>query len=780
MLLQIVRRDFQRNKIITIVLFVFIMLSALLIASASHVIMELSGSLHNLLVKSKAPHFVQMHAGSIDRNVIEKFALANPLVKEQQTVEMLGIEGSNIYIGSTEHSEASSVMDIGFVRQNRSFDLLLNLNNQLIQVSPGEIALPIYYMQQKNLKLGDPVLIKTDRFMKQFKIVDFVRDVQMNPAIVSSKRFVVNDTDFSFLRDRTGEIEYLIEFLLTDLSKLNEFSSSYHSSNLPNKGPTIDYSLFKLLNALTDGIIAVVIILVSFLLMIIAILCLRFTIIATMEEDYREIGVMKAIGISNNNIKRIYLAKYIVLAALASACGYVISLIVMRSFTTNISLYLGTVSKGWLPYLIPILAVCFIFGIVVFFCRVMLRRLHGISAVESLRMGASLKSATRLGRIQLSKRKFLNVNVFLGIKDVFGRFSLFVLLFFVYATNVFIIILPLGLLHTLQLPSFITYMGVGQSDIRIDLPQSASTQQRFEQLTKVIKKDPDIEKFSPLITSRFKVLDNEGMWKSVNVETGDFTIFPLSYINGSAPNEEDEIALSVLLAKDLSKKSKDSLVLQKDGEKIQMKISGIYQDITNGGRTAKARLSYDPNHVLWYVAAIDVKSSVSLQEKIDQYTNAFYPAKITHLKSYLSQTLGNTISQLKLVTILAIVISLSILVLITTLFIKMLLMKDASQMAAMRSLGFTLRDIQAQYLIKMLLVGGMGVIFGTLGAVTMGQSFVQVIGSFMGASQIHLVFSPVATYVLYPLGFIAIVSGTTLLNTRITKTYSTFEHITKS
>lgn len=54
MLLRIVKRDLQRNKIITFGLFVFIMLSALLVASASQVIIELSGSLNQLLIKSKA------------------------------------------------------------------------------------------------------------------------------------------------------------------------------------------------------------------------------------------------------------------------------------------------------------------------------------------------------------------------------------------------------------------------------------------------------------------------------------------------------------------------------------------------------------------------------------------------------------------------------------------------------------------------------------------------------------------------------------------------------
>ncbi|WIV17520.1 hypothetical protein QPK24_13905 [Paenibacillus polygoni] len=136
MLLHIVKRDFQRNKIITTILFVFIMLSALLMATASHVLMELTSSLNNLLSLSKAPHFVQMHAGPIDEKGIEDFVKTDPLVKEQQTVEMLRMDGSNVFIGSSEQPEANSVMDIGFVRQSGFFRFFIEFRESSYSGGP--------------------------------------------------------------------------------------------------------------------------------------------------------------------------------------------------------------------------------------------------------------------------------------------------------------------------------------------------------------------------------------------------------------------------------------------------------------------------------------------------------------------------------------------------------------------------------------------------------------------------------------------------------------------
>lgn len=181
---------------------------------------------------------------------------------------------------------------------------------------------------------------------------------------------------------------------------------------------------------------------------------------------------------------------------------------------------------------------------------------------------------------------------------------------------------------------------------------------------------------------------------------------------------------SDLNAKELNKKVGDSLVFLNNWKEINVTVSGIYQDITNGGRTAKARFPYDPKMVLWYVVALDVKPDISVGEKMDQYTNTFYPAKVTHLETYLSQTLGNTIKQLKIVILLAVTISISILILITSLFMKMLFAKDSIQIAIMKSIGFTIRDIRIQYLVRILLIAGFGIIVGVKAASVIGQNLV--------------------------------------------------------
>lgn len=764
LILKILKKDFLRQKSTTLVVFTLVMISAMLFAGGSGLIVKLSGALDSLFTSSKVPHFVQMHAGEINDSEIKKWSSANPLVKEQQTVEMISIEGSSLFLDSSTVPEENSIMDISFVKQNRSFDFLLNMENRILKLSRGEIAVPVYYMKEKNINTGDTVTVKNGSFEMTFTVTDILRDAQMNPSIIHSKRFLVSDADYDELKKGFPEREYLIEFLLKDPGKINEFSETWQSSALPDKGPAVDYNIFKALNGLTDGIAAGVVIILSLLLMIIALLCLRFTLIASIEGDYREIGVMKAIGIAQKKIRHIYLSRYIVLGLLASVTGYAFSTFFAGILSSNILTYIGEAPESMEGIIIPAAASGLIFLIVIVTCLIILRRFNRITAIEALRSG-TLGEQSKTGKIiSLKSGGVRGVNFFLGLKGLLQGFRGFALLCFIFFFASAFIIIPLNFLTTMQSPDFISYMGIGKSHIRIDLKQSGDIDERFRKMINIVSQDQDVTLYSPMITSRYKMINDEGREESINIENGDMSLFPLDYIEGAAPERDNEIALSYLNSREMNKKTGDHITLIINGLEKKVKVSGIYQDVTNGGRTAKARFSSAPGNALWYTVNLNLKEEVSIDEKMNYYSQAFGPARVTDLKGYLSQTLGNTIEQLRNVTAVAAAAGIAVSVLITALFLKMVISGDSRSIAIMKSIGFSLNDIRMQYLTGILLSLFAGIFLGTIFANTAGESIVSLFWSFMGASQIRFVINPFMAYFISPLVLLAFVSATTLIS----------------
>ncbi|MDO4482737.1 MAG: FtsX-like permease family protein [Bacillota bacterium] len=154
----------------------------------------------------------------------------------------------------------------------------------------------------------------------EFTAAGFLRDSQMNAMMASSKRFLVSEEDYELLKDSVSE-EYLIEFLLKEGTDTNEFSLSYTEAGLPANGPAITKPLIKMMNALSYGIMIMVILLASAVLLLISMLCIRFTLMTQLECDRKEIGMMKAVGLPKKEIRSLYFTKYFTLSVLGAALG---------------------------------------------------------------------------------------------------------------------------------------------------------------------------------------------------------------------------------------------------------------------------------------------------------------------------------------------------------------------------------------------------------------------------------------------------------------------------
>ena len=729
----------------------------------------LTGAVKHLFEKSKVPHFVQMNSGEIDKAAVSRFVSESLYVKEVQIVEMISMGSRNILFNGKEETGQNDIMDISLVRQNKYFDFLLTLDNSPVYVEKGKIAVPVYYMQKENLKKGDKIRIYDGDFSADLIISDFIRDAQMNPAIIHSKPFVINDEDFHSMRTKIGKSEQLLEFRLDDISSLGEFRTEYGKAPFRLNGPVIDHSLFILLNSITDGIITAAVMLVSIIINIIALLCLSFTVLASIEEDYREIGTMKAIGISNTEIKKIYAVKYGVISAVGCASGYLLSVFLKGFLLSDMSLYMGKVPSGAAEYIFAAFASLLIFFMIMLFCMIILKKFRKISTVEALRTG--IKDKRKSFRMNLKNFRLLNPDIFLGIKDILVRFKLYRLLFMIFFICSFLVIVPVNFLNTIKSPSFIVYTGAAESDIRIDIQQSAKIEENFSDIIAYIKNDADIKEVSPVATSRVQILNADGDYEDIDIETGDFTIFPAGYIKGKVPVNDGEAALSYLNSKETGKNPGDKIILKIDDTIKEMTVTGVYQDITNGGKTVKAVINSRDGEKQRYVININVKEGTDINKKIASYKKIFPEAKITYPEEYMNQTMGETVKYLENFTLVTILSASGILMLMTSLFLKMLLSKDRFEISILRRIGLSVRNIKIQYVTRMISVIIPGILLGTAAANTAGQKITGIMWSFLGAAEIKFVIDPLQGYILCPAVLTAIVVITTLQATNSVKKY---------
>ncbi|TCS94145.1 ABC transporter permease [Hazenella coriacea] len=755
---RIIRNDISKSKLITLTTTIFVAVAAMLVSLSAILVVNLSGAIDTLMKQAKTPHFMQMHSGDINTVRLADFAKKNSHVDEFQVLEFLNVDGAQIVIGG--NSLADNVQDNGFSTQSKKFDYLLDLNGNVIHVSDGEIYVPVGYMKDGTAKVGDKVVIDG----KKFTIAGFLRDSQMNSMLASSKRFLVSENDYAAIKD-SGSTEYLIEFRLKDLSKIGAFETAYTSAGLEANGPTITYPLFKMLNAISDGLMIAVILLVSVLVVAITFMCIRFTLLAKIEDDYREIGVMKAIGLRVSDIKKIYLAKYAVIVAAGCTLGFVLSSMFRDRLLENIRLYMGESENSSFALFFGIIGTLFVFLAIISYVSIVLKRFRKISAAEAIRFGISQGKSTQAKHFCLSENRLLNTNIFLGVKDVLAKKSLYATMLAVLVISTFIIIVPQNLYNTISSKSFITYMGIGSSDMRIDIQQTNNISNKEAEIVKVLENDSSISKYAVLTTKTFKAKTEYGSEEGIKIELGDHSIFPVEYSKGRAPVAEDEIALSTINADELGKKVGDVITLVIEGKEKNLTVCGVYSDITNGGKTAKVAFSDNSADIMWSVIYAELSDPSLVGEKTSEYADRFNFAKISGIDEYIRQTFGSTISSIEKVSYVANVVALTITVLVTLLFMKMLVAKDRSSIAIMKSLGFTNSDITIQYVSRSVFVLIVGIVLGTLLANTLGEILASAVISSFGASSFKFVVNPLSAYLLCPLMMICSVLIATMIGT---------------
>lgn len=590
--------------------------------------------------------------------------------------------------------------------------------------------------------------------------------------LASSKRFLVSRSDFEALRE-SGSVEYLIQFRLRSLERLGAFATAYTQAGLEANGPAVTYPLFRMMNALSDGMMIGLILLVSALVVAIAALCIRFTLLAKIEDDYAEIGVMKAIGLRVADIQRIYLTQYVFLAAAGSALGYGLSFAFRGPLLANIRLYMGGGGDDTLSPLLGLAGVALVFLSVILYVRGVLRRFRSISPAEAIRFSASRDTGAGSKRFGLKAAGFLGTNVYLGLKDVLSRKRLYATMLAVLSLATFIAIVPGNLYTTVSSSRFVSYMGIGQGDLYLGLQQADGLPEKAAALDKALGADGAIGRYVVLTTKTFAVRLDDGSTESLKVELGDQAVFPLEYVSGRAPRTPREISLSSLNAGGLGKKVGDTLYLSVGGSYERFTVTGIYSDVTNGGRTAKAAFRDDDAATMWVTIIAELASasgdSAARRElasaKATEYGTRFPYAKVADLGAYFGQVFGGTVQAIGKAVFAANAVALCLSALVTLLFMRLLVAKDRYPVAVLKAFGFTSADIRAQYAARALFVLIVGVLAGTLLANTLGEALVRLVIGMFGAASFRFVIDPLRAYLLSPLMTALAVVAATLVGT---------------
>ena len=752
-------KDFKKNKVVTIILILFLVFSAALLSIGAYTILHLRGAMDELFEVAMPPHFLQMHTGDIDKQKVLDFGKKVPYVKEQEIVEMLNISGGNFGYekGNGEYiSISDNSMDNGFVVQNSHLDYLVDLDNKIISVNEGEIGVPLSYQKTYNVQKGDTLVIQNKDFKKSFKIACFVRDAQMGASMASSTRFVVTKEDWSELQANIGDLEYIMEYRFEDEKYASQFQKEYtdKSANMPVNGQAITYPLILLINGLSGGLLAGTLVLVSILLIVIAIMNLRSMMLTTLEEDRKEIAIMRAIGFSKKDVRDHYLVKYRILVVIGCIIGAIVAVPFYGTLTKDITLMFGPSHLSTLQMYLPVLATLPVYAFTLLACRSVLKKMGKITIVENMVYDGEKQKKGRAVKIKNSGR---NLNVSISLKKIWLQMKSWKMVIVVFMLVTCIIVIPVNILHTFESKDFISYMGEADCDIGVNINGRRTTPEKVKELMEELQNDNAIEKMALYETYQYEVQSEDDGLKPFKVDCGDYSEFPISCSEGRMPKSEKEIAVSALNAKEYKVGVNDKLSLKMNDEWKEFVICGIYQDITSGGFTAKGMWKQDGLSTENSSACINLKDKEKKDKFVKEYEKKYPFAKIVIMENTVQQSLGTMILSFRGGTVVAVVTAVCIAILLTVLFLKLQTTRELPQTAIYQAIGFTEKEIRLQYVLQMGVTAAIGILLGLILSATLGESAVGVLLSILGIKieHFHFIWDYIITFLASPVLLLA-------------------------
>lgn len=745
-----IRGDLKRSRAVSLTLGLLITLATALVALSISLISQTVSAMGELWDQAVPPSLVQMTLGDVDEAQVLDWAATQSEITATEVIKTLPISGSELWIGGI--SQAESVMEPACITQPKNFDFLISADGTPAQPAAGEVALPVIYQASGIAEVGDVVQVKIGDLTLNLTVSEFVRDAQMNTSLATSKRLVLNEQDFAAVEAQIEAPEYLIEFLLADESKSTQVKDAYIAAGLPAQGIAVDSTIFKLVNSLTTVLVAVAALLVAALLAFTSALALRFALLASIESDLAEIGTLKAIGSPPSAIKRIYIAKYVLLAGLGAVLGWAISLWLSATVSPGLLIYLGTPSPSLWQFLLPALGAGLVFLSIIAFAWFVLRRIDKLSATEALRFGRLGQLKPRKIRTSLARSKWLPVPAWLGLRGALRWANWLVI--GVLGLSTFLMVLPAGVAATQESPNFMTYLGVGQADVRIDVRDGAAD---FTKVQTAVADSAATAKSVTLISNRYEVEGPDG-WESLVVERGDHTAFPLTYEDGTAPTAENQLALSHNEAAALGVTVGSQVNLKVGNQTKNLTVCGIYQDITNGGKTGKAAFT-DESAPLWQVILIQLNDGHTAESFSESFAVQFPGIKVTPMTEMTAQVMGTTSSQLGLLATISLWAGAGLAFLMVALAAVLAISRERSQIAAQRALGTSNGGLWTQYLIRFGVLGLLGVAAGLVGFLTLGQLIFGAGVGILGAPGAALSYDPLFTLALVPLLLVAVVLG---------------------
>lgn len=773
MIVRILRNDLRRKKTMNIVLFLFIMLSAVFVASGLNNVCAVVNGIDAYLDKANVGDFVIITMGNDTEGTLDWMLETEPAVKAYRMER--AVYGGQDCVTAEDGSGLETKNTLLFQSVEECAITLFDKDNEAItQVPRGHVFVNGRFMEQNQLQEGDVICIEHCGARLSLVLDGNMKDALLGSELMGNTRFLLNDEDMGTLLQEEEIRQYYqgrICYIETD--DVSAVSSAMAKvSNVMFDGSRATLKMCYVM----DMIVAFIMLLLSVCLMIVSFVVLKFSITFTITEEYREIGVMKAIGLSNARIRGLYLVKYLMMALAGVLFGFFLSIpfgnLLLASVSKNMAL--GNDNA----FLVNLLGCVLVVGVIVSFAYLCTGRVKRATPVDAIRSGQTgerykNKSALRLGRWKGGSAFFLaandllsNLKRYLTVIVSLGLCTLFVL---VLANTV----------ATMKSDRLIGTFGTKSHLYMTDVSAVMEARSRGEMENRLEEMEQELDgegmpaqlciemqyKYAVTFLGKDYVLTCQ---QGIHTKSSDY-----QYTEGVIPQNEREIAITPQIAEILGAKIGDTVTVHYGREDLECIITAYFQTMNQLGEIirlhedAPAEFDAVSSSMSYQINFTDDPSEEEIEERKARIKKLYGNDKVMNAAEYCEDCTG-VAGTLESVQRLLLAITLVVVTLVAVLMERSFIADEKGQIAILKAVGFGDRAVIRWHVYRLGLAALLAGLLAAALSVPVTRLCITPIFGMMGATDVDYYIEPLRIFLLYP----GIVLAATVFVTWITALYT--------
>lgn len=777
MYLNILKKDLKRKKTMNIILLIFVILSAMFSASSVNNIIAVTNGLDYFFEKAGITDYAVISKESNGKSSLANILEESTVIDGYESEQVIFASSANFTQNGNKLADFSNTAVLMSV-DNAQLNYFDSNNNTITDVKQGEVYISGPVVKKAGLEVGDQFDINHGGVTMTLKFAGIAKDVFLGSDFMGVPRFILNKSDYQkFVLDKNLSSNYMGSIYYIDTENISAVEEAIaDDGSIIFDGDRAMLKVCYIMNMLVAGLLMIV----SICLILVAFVVLRFTIGFTLSEEFREIGVMKAIGIKNSSIRMLYIVKYLGIAIIGAAIGFVFSIplgdYMLKSVSEN--MVLGSDNSVLLGFLCCLAVV----AVIMLFCYSCTRRVNKLSPVDAVRSGQTGERFRKKERIHLGRSK-LPTTAFLSLNDVLSSPKQYGIITAVFTVCMLLVLILANTANTLNSEKLLFLFGTTKSDVYYSDSSSVMqimTGKGSEALNHKIKELEETLAENDMpgtchmeVMYKYPITYKE---KSCNVtfqQCKDTKADQYVYSEGTAPQSANEIAVTKQISEKLGAHIGDTVQININGAEDDYIITAYFQSFGQLGNIARLHEDVETNMSdasSGYSFQIDFDDDPDTEEidrRVEKLKDIFKTANVFTAADFVNDSTGASDIIIG-VKNLVLTVTLIIIILITVLMERSFIAKEKAEIALMKALGFKNSHIIAQHTLRFAFVGILSSLLACALCLPLTKLAIDPIFGIMGAvSGIEYEINFFEVFAVYPLIILAV----TVLSTFLTSLY---------